>query len=60
MYTIQDLYDLDHTLAKDYLSQGYSAIDVSMMCGYNDYNAFLKAFTKETGISPTKYAKFSI
>ena len=21
MYTIKDLYDLDHTLAKDYLSQ---------------------------------------
>lgn len=48
------------TLAKDYLSQGHPTIEVGAMCGYHDYNAFLKAFTKEVGISPKKYAQFSV
>ena len=48
------------TLAKDYLSEGHSIIEVGGMCGFNDYNAFLKAFSKEVGISPKKYSQFSI
>ena len=48
------------TMAKVYLSQGYPISEVGALCGYNDYNAFLKAFTKEVGISPKKYAQFSI
>ncbi|WP_304975925.1 AraC family transcriptional regulator [uncultured Acetatifactor sp.] len=47
------------TLAKDYLSEGYPIIEVGAMCGFNDYNAFLKAFSKEVGISPKKYSQFS-
>lgn len=46
------------TLAKNYLTEGYSVIEVGGMCGFNDYNAFLKAFTKEVGISPKKYSQF--
>ncbi len=46
------------TLAKHYLSEGYPIAVVSRMCGYNDYNVFLKAFTKETGLSPKKYTSF--
>ena len=48
------------TLAKDYLSEGYPIIEVGAMCGFNDYNAFLKAFSKEVGISPKKYSQFSV
>lgn len=48
------------TLAKDYLSQGIPTIEAGALCGYHDYNAFLKAFTKEVGISPKKYAQFSV
>lgn len=48
------------TLAKDYLSEGYPIIEVGAMCGFNDYNAFLKSFSKEVGISPKKYSQFSI
>lgn len=48
------------TLAKDYLSEGYPVIEVGAMCGFNDYNAFLKAFSKEVGISPKKYSQFSV
>lgn len=48
------------TLAKDYLSEGHPIIEVCTMCGFNDYNAFLKAFTREVGIPPKKYAQFSI
>ncbi|MBQ7839534.1 MAG: helix-turn-helix transcriptional regulator [Lachnospiraceae bacterium] len=48
------------TLAKDFLSEGHPIIKVSAMCGFNDYNAFLKAFTKEVGISPKKYSQFSV
>ena len=48
------------TLAKDYLSEGHPIIEVGAMCGFNDYNAFLKAFSKEVGISPKKYSQFSV
>ena len=33
MYTINDLYDLDHTLAKDYLSQFTYPWDSSLIRG---------------------------
>lgn len=46
------------TLAKKYLTEGYSVIEVVEMCGFNDYNAFLKAFLKEVGVSPKKYSQF--
>lgn len=44
-------------LARTYLSQGYPVIEVCGMCGFNDYNTFLKSFTKEMGISPKRYTQ---
>lgn len=48
------------TLAKGLLAEGHPTLEVSLMCGFNDYNAFLKAFTKEVGISPKKYSQLSL
>lgn len=47
------------TLAKSYLSEGYSVTDACIRCGFGDYSNFLKSFTKAVGISPKKYAQFS-
>ncbi len=48
------------TLAKDLLSEGRPTLEVALACGFRQYNAFLKAFTNEVGMSPKKYARFSI
>lgn len=48
------------TLSKALLVEGYSVNEVCEMCGFNDYSNYLKAFTKAVGISPKKYAQFSI
>lgn len=47
-------------LAQTLLSGGYSVNEVYLMCGFNDYSNFFKAFTKKTGISPKKYAQNSL
>lgn len=48
------------TLAKSLLTDGNSVTDTCNMCGFRDYSNFLKTFTKIVGISPKKYAQFSI
>lgn len=48
------------TLAKSLLTNGHSVADTYNMCGFRDYSNFLKTFTKIVGISPKKYAQFSL
>lgn len=48
------------SIAKSLLAQGNSVNEVSEKCGYQDYSNFLKAFTKAVGISPKKYANYSV
>lgn len=48
------------TLAKSLLTDGYSVTDTCNACGFRDYSNFLKTFTRVVGISPKKYAQFSI
>lgn len=47
------------TRAKDLLKNGYSITSTANKCGYQDYTSFIRAFTKEYGISPTQYIKDS-
>ena len=47
------------TRAKDLLKNGYSITNTANKCGYQDYSSFIRAFTKEYGISPTQYIKDS-
>ncbi len=47
------------TRAKDLLKNGYSITNTANKCGYQDYTSFIRAFTKEYGISPTQYIKDS-
>jgi len=48
------------SLAKSLLTEGYSVADACDKCGFRDYSNFLKTFTKLVGISPKKYAQFSV
>ncbi len=48
------------SLAKSLLMDGYSVTDTCNMCGFGDYSNFLKTFTKIVGITPKKYAQFSL
>ncbi len=48
------------TLAKAFLTDGYSVTETCERCGFNDYSNFLKSFTKATGVSPKKYSQFSV
>ncbi|QHQ61617.1 helix-turn-helix domain-containing protein [Anaerocolumna sedimenticola] len=48
------------TIAKSLLSEGYTVNEASEMCGFNDYSNFLKSFTKAVGITPKKYARFTL
>ena len=48
------------TLAKSLLTNGHSVADACNMCGFRDYSNFLKTFTKIVGVSPKKYAQFSL
>ena len=48
------------SLAKSLLTEGHSVAETCDKCGFRDYSNFLKTFTKVVGISPKKYAQFSI
>lgn len=48
------------SIAKSLLVEGINVTDVCERCGFNDYSNFLKAFTKTVGISPKKYAQYSV
>lgn len=48
------------TIAKSLLIEGYSVNKTCEECGFNDYSNFLKSFTKAVGISPKKYAQFTV
>ena len=48
------------SMAKSLLSNGASINDVYIECGFNDYTNFLKSFKKAVGVSPKKYATFSM
>lgn len=48
------------TIAKSLLAEGKNVNEVCERCGFNDYSNFLKAFSKAVGISPKKYAQYSV
>lgn len=48
------------SIAKALLADNLSLNEVCEQCGYNNYSNFVKAFTKTVGISPKKYAKYSV
>jgi AraC-like DNA-binding protein len=48
------------SIAKSLLADGMNVSQVCEQCGFNDYSNFLKAFSKAVGISPKKYAQYSI
>jgi len=48
------------TLAKALLIEGNSVTEVCSLSGFKDYSNFFKTFTKTVGISPKKYAQFSV
>jgi AraC-like DNA-binding protein/mannose-6-phosphate isomerase-like protein (cupin superfamily) len=48
------------SIAKSLLADGMNVNEVCERCGFNDYSNFLKAFTKTVGISPKKYAQYSV
>lgn len=41
--------------AQALITSGMPLKEVSLACGYNDYSNFYRAFTREVGISPSKY-----
>lgn len=48
------------SIAKKLLAEGMNVTEVCDYCGFNDYSNFLKAFSKSVGISPKKYAQYSL
>lgn len=48
------------SIAKSMLLNGSNINDVYLECGFNDYSNFLKSFKKAVGVSPKKYATFSM
>lgn len=48
------------SFAKALLSSGCSVQETCGKCGFGDYSNFLKAFTKAVGISPKKYAQYTM
>ena len=48
------------SIAKSLLSDGCSVMDTYEKSGFSDYSNFFKAFTKAVGISPKKYAQYSV
>lgn len=44
-------------LSKSLLSQGYSATEVSIMSGFDNYSYFIQIFKKATGHTPGKWKK---
>lgn len=45
------------TYARRLLQQGESPSAVSQACGFNDYSSFLRAFTRCTGLPPSRWKK---
>ena len=45
--------------AKGLLKEGLNISQVCHECGFNDYSNFIRAFSKEFGISPKKYSMLS-
>ena len=45
------------TYAKRLLQQGETPSNTAQACGFNDYSAFLRAFTNQTGQSPSQWRK---
>ncbi|MGN1116929.1 MAG: helix-turn-helix domain-containing protein, partial [Candidatus Ornithomonoglobus sp.] len=43
------------TAAKDLISEGRKATSVYDKCGYSDYSAFYRSFTKYVGMTPNAY-----
>lgn len=41
--------------AKKLLARGKSVTEVSEACGFGDYSSFIRAFSKNAGVSPGKY-----
>ena len=48
------------SIAKSFLADGMNVNEVCESSGFHDYSNFLKAFTKTVGISPKKYAQYSL
>lgn len=48
------------SIAKSLLSSGASAMEAYEKSGFSDYSNFFKAFTRAVGISPKKYAQYSV
>ncbi len=44
------------SLARTLLAEGRSVTETGSLCGFHDYSNFIKAFTKNVGVSPKKYA----
>jgi len=48
------------SITKALLKEGLSVTEAYEKSGFNDYSNFFKSFTKAVGISPKKYAHFSV
>lgn len=48
------------SIAKVLLSENHSVAETYEKSGFTDYSNFFKAFTKAVGVSPKKYANFSV
>ena len=54
----QELVDqLRADLAKTYISNDYSFLDIALLLGYSEQSAFHRAFKRWTGLPPAKYKK---
>ena len=43
------------TRAKELMYTDLSLNDIAFKCGFSDYSNFLRAFKKQTGLSPRQY-----
>lgn len=56
--SFQDVIDeLRQELAKNYMQNNYSLLDIALLLGYSEQSAFHRAFKRWTGLSPSKYVK---
>lgn len=54
----QELVDqLRSDLAKTYIDNDYSFLDIALLLGYSEQSAFHRAFKRWTGLPPAKYKK---